>query len=80
MKKLQPDVYGAIVDEAHRHGILVHAHATNLADQKAVVKAGIDVLVHTVSGEHIDDEFLAILKEKKPYWAPVMGLSDVSDI
>ncbi len=79
-QKMTPEVYSAIVAEAHRSGILVHAHATNLADQKAVVKAGVDVLVHTVSGERVDDEFLAILAEKKPYWAPVMGLVDVSDV
>jgi imidazolonepropionase-like amidohydrolase len=79
-QKMPPEVYAAIVDEAHKHGILVHAHATNLADQKAVVKAGVDVLVHTVSSEPIDDEFVAILKDKKPYWAPVMGLSDAPDV
>jgi len=76
MKKLQPDVYSAIIDEAHKHGILVHAHATNMADQKAVVKAGVDVVVHTISAQKLDEEYVAILKEKKPYWAPVMGLGD----
>jgi imidazolonepropionase-like amidohydrolase len=76
MKKLQPEVYGAIIDEAHKHSILVHAHATNMADQKAVVKAGVDVLVHTISAQKLDDEYIALLKEKKPYWAPVMGLGD----
>jgi imidazolonepropionase-like amidohydrolase len=79
-QKMPPEVYSAIVDEAHKHGILVHAHATNMADQKAVVKAGIDVLVHTISNEPLDDEFVAILKEKKPYWAPVMGLGDFPEI
>jgi imidazolonepropionase-like amidohydrolase len=76
MKKLQPDVYGTIIDEAHKHGIVVHAHATNMADQKAIVKAGVDVVVHTIMAETLDDEYVAILKEKKPYWAPVMGLGD----
>ena len=28
----------------------------------------------------MDDEFLAILKDKKPYWAPVMGLADRSEL
>jgi imidazolonepropionase-like amidohydrolase len=79
-QKMPPEVYTAIIDEAHKNGILVHAHATNLADQKAVVKAGVDVLVHTVAGEKIDDEFLAILKDKKPFWNPVMGLSDPPEV
>jgi imidazolonepropionase-like amidohydrolase len=80
MKKLSPEIYGAIIAEAHRHGITVHAHATMLPDQKGVVRAGVDVLVHTVGNEKIDDEFIALLKEKKPYWAPVMGLGDTADL
>jgi imidazolonepropionase-like amidohydrolase len=79
-KKMPPEVYTAIIAEAHKHGMLVHAHATNLEDQKGVVKAGVDVLVHTLMAEKVDDEFLAILKEKKPYWTPVMGLGDRSEL
>jgi imidazolonepropionase-like amidohydrolase len=80
MKKMPPEVYTPLIEEAHKHGIIVHAHATNLQDQKGVVKAGVDVLVHTVANEKIDDEFVALLKEKKPYWAPVMGLFDVAEL
>ena len=80
MKKMPAEVYTPLIEEAHRHGMLVHAHATNLQDQKGVVRAGVDVLVHTVANEKIDDELVALLKEKKPYWAPVMGLGDVSEI
>lgn len=74
--KMTPEVYQAIIDEAHRHRMMVHAHATTLTDQKAVVRAGADVLVHLVQGEKLDDEYLALLKEKKPYWATVIGLGD----
>ena len=80
MKKMSSDVYAPLIEEAHRHGMLVHAHATNLQDQKGVVKAGVDVLVHTVANEKIDDELVSLLKEKKPYWAPVMGLGDVAEL
>ena len=79
-QKMPPEVFTTIIDEAHKHRMLVHAHATTLANQKAVVKAGVDVLVHTVAGEPLDDEFVAILKEKKPYWAPVMGLTDIPEV
>jgi imidazolonepropionase-like amidohydrolase len=78
--KMPPEVYTAIIDEAHKHGMKVHAHATTLADQKAVVRAGADVLVHTVGGERLDDEYLAILREKKPYWTTVIGLGDRTEV
>jgi imidazolonepropionase-like amidohydrolase len=76
--KMTPEVYNAVVDEAHRHGMLVNAHAIALADQKAVVRAGVDVLVHTTT-EPIDEEFMALLREKKPYWTTVIGLGDRSE-
>ena len=80
MKKMPPEVYTPLIEEAHKHGMIVHAHATNMQDQKGVVKAGVDVLVHTVVAEKIDDELVAILREKKPYWAPVMGLGDRAEL
>jgi imidazolonepropionase-like amidohydrolase len=78
--KMSPEVYTAVIDEAHKHGMKVHAHATTLADQKAVVRAGVDVLLHTVGGQKIDEELVSLLKEKKPYWIPLIGLGDKTDV
>ncbi len=78
--KLTPEAYLAILDEAHARQMTVHAHAIALADQKAVVKAGADVLVHMVQREPLDDEYLAIVKDKKPYWATVIGLGDQTEL
>jgi imidazolonepropionase-like amidohydrolase len=77
--KMTPEVYNAVVDEAHKHGMLVQAHAIALPDQKAVVGAGVDVLVHTVQNEKLDEEFLALLRQHKPYWTTVIGLGDRSE-
>jgi imidazolonepropionase-like amidohydrolase len=78
--KMPPEVYTAVIDEAHKHRMLVHAHAIALADQKAVVRAGADVLVHTAASEKVDDEFLALLTAKRPYWTTVIGLGDRSEV
>ena len=77
--KMTPEVYNAVIEEAHKHGMLVQSHAIALADQKAVVSAGTDVLVHTVQNEKLDDEFLAMLRQHKPYWTTVIGLGDRSE-
>jgi imidazolonepropionase-like amidohydrolase len=74
--KMTPEVYNAIIVEAHKRGMIVHAHAMTLPDQKAVVRAGADVLVHLVQSAKLDDEYLALLREKKPYWATVIGEGD----
>jgi imidazolonepropionase-like amidohydrolase len=73
-------VYEAVIDEAHKHGITVHAHATTLRDQKEALRAGIDVLVHAVQNVKIDDELSALVAERKPYWATVIALGDRSDV
>lgn len=78
--KLRPEAYTAIVEEAHAQKMVVHAHAIQLADQKAVLKAGADVLVHMVQRQPLDDEYLALLREKKPYWATVIGLGDPTEV
>jgi imidazolonepropionase-like amidohydrolase len=38
------------------------------------------VLVHTTQAEKVDEEFLALLREKKPYWTTVIGLGDRSEV
>jgi imidazolonepropionase-like amidohydrolase len=78
--KMPPEVYDAVIDEAHSHQVRVHAHAIALPDQKAVVRAGADVLIHTVADEKIDDELTALLKDRKPYWTPVSGFGDRSPV
>ena len=78
--KMTPDVYNAIIAEAHARGMMVNAHAIALPDQKAVVAAGADVLVHTVANEKLDEEYIGILRAKKPYWTTVIGLGDRSEV
>ena len=78
--KMTPEVYNVLIDEAHKRGMIVHAHATTLPDQKAVVRAGADVVVHLVQSEKLDDEYLALLKQKKPYWATVISLGDPTEV
>jgi imidazolonepropionase-like amidohydrolase len=51
-----------------------------LADQKAVVRAGVDVLLHTVAAQKIDEELVSIIREKKPYWVPLIGLGDKTEV
>lgn len=78
--KLTPEVATAIVREAHARNITVHAHAIQPADQKFVVNAGADVLVHMIQGEPLDEEYQALLREKKPYWATVISLGDPVEV
>ena len=64
VKKLPPELYGAVIDEAHKHGIRVIAHVYTLADAKATLRAGLDAFAHGVRDVDIDDEFLALVKQR----------------
>src|SRR5437899_8804202 len=63
-KKLTPEIYGAIIDEAHKRGLRVTAHLFDLEDAKGLVRAGVDVLAHGVRDKDIDDEFVALFKAR----------------
>ena len=53
----------ATIDEAHAAGVRVAVHATQLEAARASVKAGADVLVHSVDDEAVDEEFVSLVRE-----------------
>jgi imidazolonepropionase-like amidohydrolase len=73
-------VFEAVIDEAHRHDIRVHAHALTARDQKDALRAGADLLVHMVQNAPIDEELAALVRDRQPYWATVIALGDRSDV
>ncbi|MBF8300723.1 MAG: Amidohydro-rel protein, partial [Acidobacteria bacterium] len=72
IKTLTPDLYGAILDEAHLRGMRVAVHATALGDAKALLRAGIDVFGHMISD--VDDELVGLFKQH-PDTAILLALS-----
>jgi imidazolonepropionase-like amidohydrolase len=63
-KKLGPDLYGAIIDEAHKNGLRVTAHIFTLDDAKGLLRAGLDAFAHSVRDRDIDEEGLALFKQR----------------
>jgi imidazolonepropionase-like amidohydrolase len=49
--KMTPDVYRAVIDEAHKRGLRVAAHLFYLGDAKGLLDAGVDLIAHSVHGE-----------------------------
>jgi imidazolonepropionase-like amidohydrolase len=74
-KKLTPDLYGAIIDEAHRRGLRVTAHIFSLDDGKGLLRAGLDAFAHGVRDRDVDDEFVTLIK-KRPAVVLVPNLPD----
>ena len=65
VEKLKPNLYRAIIDEAHRHQVRVMAHIAALADAKDLLRAGVDGFGHVVRDRDIDEELLALLRQRR---------------
>jgi imidazolonepropionase-like amidohydrolase len=63
-KKLTPEIYGAIINEAHKNGLRVAAHLFELEDAKGLIKANLDAFAHGVRDRDIDDELVAMFKAR----------------
>src|SRR5688572_23119026 len=73
--KLTPELYGAIIDEAHKHKLRVAAHIFNMEDAKGLMKAGLDIFAHGVRDKDIDDETVAMFKAR-PHLVLMPNLPD----
>ncbi len=60
--KLTPDLYGAVIDEAHANNLRVVSHLFDLEDAKGLVRAGVDAFAHGVRDMDVDDEFMELVK------------------
>jgi len=63
VKKLSPELYRAVIDEAHKNDLRVIAHIYTLEDAKATLRAGLDAFAHGVRDKDLDDEFMALVKQ-----------------
>jgi imidazolonepropionase-like amidohydrolase len=68
VQKLKPELYRAVIDEAHKNNLRVVAHIFYLADAKDLVRAGIDGFAHGVRDIDVDDEFLSLMKAHPNVW------------
>lgn len=73
---LTPELLAAIIDEAHRQGLKVYAHAPVLNYAKAALRAGVDGLVHGILSEPVDDEFIALMKKNRAVYIPTFAVFD----
>jgi imidazolonepropionase-like amidohydrolase len=68
-------------EEARRAKLPFIVHATQLARAKEAIRAGANVLVHAVAPEAIDDEFIALAKDRGTIVIPTLtvyeGYADV---
>jgi len=72
--KLKPEIYTAVIDEAHKNGLRVAAHICDLDDAKAIVQAGVDIIAHGVRDKPVDAEFIDKMKTRSAWYIATIVL------
>jgi imidazolonepropionase-like amidohydrolase len=70
--KMAPEIYKAVIDEAHKKGLRVAVHLFYLEDAKAVLDAGADFIAHSVRDVAVDDAFIAMMKRRNICYCPTL--------
>ena len=62
-KKIAPELAAAIIKRAHQAGIKVAAHIFYREDAKALIEAGLDMIVHSVRDKPVDTDLINLMKK-----------------
>ena len=73
---MTPEIYQAVIQEAHQHHLRVAAHVYYLADAKSLVNAGVDVLAHSVRDKPVDAELIAAMKRRGVWYIPTLMVDE----
>src|ERR1700730_14856069 len=75
--KMKPEIYRAIIDEAHKQHVRVFAHAFYLADAKALLAAGLDGFAHSIRDQAVDNELIMAMKARGVFLIPTLVRDEV---
>jgi imidazolonepropionase-like amidohydrolase len=74
--EMTPEIYKAVIEEAHQKHVRVAAHEYALEDAKQLVADGVDVLAHSVRDHVVDDAFVEAMKEHKVWYVPTFTVDE----
>jgi imidazolonepropionase-like amidohydrolase len=74
--EMTPEIYKAVIDEAHQKHVRVAAHEYSLEDAKQLVADGVDVLAHSVRDQMVDDGFIQAMKQHKVWYVPTFTVDE----
>jgi imidazolonepropionase-like amidohydrolase len=74
--EMTPQIYKAVIDEAHKRHVRVAAHEYALEDAKQLVSDGVDVLAHSVRDQVVDDAFVKAMKQHHTWYVPTFTVDE----
>jgi imidazolonepropionase-like amidohydrolase len=76
--KMDPSVFKAAIDEAHRNKIRVASHVFYLADAKALIADGVDALAHSVRDQPVDAALVQQMKKRGTFYVATLSVDESS--
>ncbi len=73
---MSPEIYRAVIKEAHKQHLRVAAHIYYLADAKSLVNDGVDVLAHSVRDKPVDQELISTMKRRGVWYIPTFTVDE----
>jgi imidazolonepropionase-like amidohydrolase len=70
--KMPPEIYRAVIDQAHARGLRVAVHLFYLADAKLLLDAGADFIAHSIRDAHVDAPVIVALKARDVCVCPTL--------
>jgi imidazolonepropionase-like amidohydrolase len=70
--KMTPDVYTAVIEQAHKHKLRVAAHLYYLEDAKELLRAGVDLIAHSIRDVPVDKELTDLMKARNVCLSPTL--------
>lgn len=78
--KMKPEIYKAIISEAHKKGIRVASHLYNLEDARDLTASDLDIMAHSVRDKEIDSDLLKSMKAKGVSYIATLSLDEYAYI
>lgn len=73
---LSPALMRGIVEDAHRHGLVVVAHVARESDARKAIAAGVDGLAHPVWAERESEAFVRLMARRRIPFATTLAIAD----
>lgn len=70
--KMPPEVYQAVIEQAHMRGLRVAAHLYYLEDAVGLLEAEVDFIVHSVRDQPVSDELVSMLIDRDVCYCPTL--------
>lgn len=73
---MDPAIYSAVIDEAHKHHLHVAAHVYALADARQLITDNVDVVAHSVRDQPVDQAFIQSMIQHNTWYIPTLALDE----